>query len=170
MKKLKNMDKDIFVILILIAFLFFAINCFLVGYLNKNYMKPSLEDITRDNVAYMKLAKEQEDSLNASWANNSSRYPLRYVYSADSKDFVVLLDLSEKDYSNFVKYKANISVSKTWDGLVEGLQNISTAGHNIFLNKGYAINYYFNVTNPKDRKEYLVVINNGDVIKNVFKD
>lgn len=117
----------------------------------------------------MEAAKEIETDLSTRWNKENKNYPIRFIYTKDSTDFVVVLDMPKADYNNYIKYRTNSNVRKTWNLLVTRLKEISKDGSTEFLEKGFEIDYYFNVSSPNNRNEYIGIVRNGILEKNFMK-
>ncbi len=161
------MKKDIIILLIVILLFFFFTTCSIVGLINKNNFKQ--EPVKKEKqYTYIELAQKEEADFNKRWESNIETYPILINYSEDNNNFIITITISKNDYKNYKNYKANIDVEKTWTKLVSTLQTVSKEGYNKFIDKKINVNYYFYINNPNNTNENILIVKNGDIIKNTM--
>lgn len=161
----KRLGFLIFLVLLIVI----CITCFLIGIIKREIQKDNLVKQEK-KTSYIAKANLIKSNLEMSWFKDNPNYAIQFIFSKNSKDFIVLMDMPKKEYKNYVKYKANLDVEKTWESLLSALQTITTDGHNEFLDAGFFINYYFKIKNPNNNAEYIAIVKNGEIEKNFMKE
>lgn len=115
--------------------------------------------------AFINRATEEEKLIKTNWAKTNPDYKISFQYNDKSTDFNIIIDIPKKDYDNYVKYKENEDVRKTWNKLLNVLKKASKDGYEDFASEEIFVNYYFNVRNPTNVNEYIAIIKNGEIEK-----